>query len=363
MAHGPLPPDDRLWRHPSELAWEHPATSGTSRGATAAAAVGGALLVGVLWLTLGDFGGGVRVATERVALVPTASIAPRVVSAEDWAVEVSHLARSTSHAIVTGPDDPVAAAVAYRDDGYLLTSALAVGADADLYVEGAAGLRPARLVGADPVTDVGVLAVDGLLEPSVVASNPSVRSGETLVVVTPGHDPVTVRVDEPVAASLTVDGEWLVGVVTLHHPARDLPAGSAVVDDTGAVVGLTVAANPDGPGAYVPIDVARDAATEIIDEGRARHARLGVSARDLDADEIVANASAGALVTVVDPGGPAEAGGMLVGDVVVAVDGEPVSTMAEMVAAVRRHEPGEAVAVDVIRGGEPVACHVTLGGT
>ncbi len=363
MAHGPLPPDDRLWRHPSELAWEAPPRPAANRSHAAVAAVGGALLVGVLWLTLGDLGGGVRVATERVALVPTASIAPRVVAADQWAVEVSSLARMTSHAVTTGRDDTLATAVAYRDDGYLLTSGRAVQGHEELYLDGVSGLRPVRLVGYDPVTDVAVLAVEGLLEPSVVAADPRVDAGETLVVVAPGLDPLTVDVAETVTASPAVDGDWLVGTVALDRDARGLPAGSAVVDDTGAVVGLTVATDPDAPAAFVPIDLARDAAVEIIDEGRARHARLGVSARDLDADEMARGSTPGALVTAVETGGPAEAGGMMAGDIVVAVDDEPVTSMAEMVAAVRRHEPGETVPIHVMRSGEIVACQVTLGGT
>ena len=70
---------------------------------------------------------------------------------------------------------------------------------------------------------------------------------------------------------------------------------------------------------------------------------------------------AGLLLTVIASGGPAEKAGLLKGDVLQKVDGAPVSTMADLLANLRMHKPGEKVTVTLMRKGEPVEIAVTLG--
>jgi S1-C subfamily serine protease len=135
-------------------------------------------------------------------------------------------------------------------------------------------------------------------------------------------------------------------------------SGGALVDGTGAVIGITTAVGvsevgAEGLGFAVPVDVARSVAEEIITTGRAVHVWLGVTGSDLDrrsAEEL--GVRGGARVEQVVDGSPADEAGVVPSDVVVAVEEEPVASMSALVIALRERDPGDEVALEVLRDGD-----------
>ena len=354
----PPVPDDRPWRHPSEVAAAQRAAHRRAERRVwrigFLSALTGALVVGAFWY-LSDTGTDIQVVTQRVSSVPVESVAPRVTPADEWATEVAAGSRSAT-AIVASVDGTrsLAGAVAVHDDGYLLTSARAVGDATDVIVHTDDGhTMTAVVLGHDAETDLAVLKTDGAVDPATVAGAPAER-GDVVAVVDPGGSAHRRLVTDAVASSTAVDGDRLIGLLGLDGDRGDLPAGSPVLDATGAVIGILSATEPGAAVTVVPIDVANAVAEAIISDGEAHRAWLGVSARmDHEND--------GVLVTAVTPDSPAAVAGVLVDDHIVAIDDRDVTSPAAVVAALRVHEPGEPVVITVRRADETLVLETVLG--
>ncbi len=216
----------------------------------------------------------------------------------------------------------------------------------------------AVVIGYDRHTDVSVIRIDGEIDPLETDDGAEPRAGDRVALVDPTGPDESRVVREPVSTSAVRDGDSLIGVIRLDRPLGDALPGAPALDRHGDVVGIATATADDAPAAVIPIGIARAVADEIIDLGAAAHPLMGVTARDARPDE---NAALGAFVTAVDAEGPAAAGGVEAGDVIVSVGGIPVASLTELVVALREHEPGETVAVTVDRDGRPVDCSVVLG--
>ncbi len=313
------------------------------------------MLVGAIWLASGS-GGDVQIVTQRVASVPIESVAPRVTPAEEWSDEVTLAARpSTAVVRATEGSATLAGAVAVRDDGYLLTSGRALEGRTRLLIHTADGVViEAELVGYDPVTDLSVLHADTDLEPAMIAAEPA-DDGDVVAMLNPDGDSRRQIVVDQAAASTAVDGDHLVGLLALDGAIGDVPPGSPVIDHTGAVVGITTATSEGAPVAVVPIELAAQIATELIEAGVADHPRIGVTARDTESDP-----ASGALISSVEPTGPADLAGIVDDDVIVEIEGDTIESMADMVASLRRHEPGDIIEILIARDDEIVSCLVEL---
>jgi len=358
-----LPPEDRLWRHPSEFADARRSLRISNRRTVLFSAMGGALLMGALWITLGG-STKVKVATERVALVPIESVVPRVTPADDWIRTVTDVARPATAAVrLRGKSENIAGAVSIRDDGYLITSSRALAGAEKLSVVTASGaVSEAVVVGTDLVSDLTLLKVHDQMPAAVMSNSGRPESGESLAVVDPNGNPESRLVIQRSAVSATESGDLLVGVISLDGTIGSLLAGSPAVDSSGAVVGVVLSTSENAPVAVMPIDMARSMADEMISAGHFVHPKAGITARDVMASD-GQGTPLGALVTSVEPNGPAADSGMLVGDVIVEVGGAPVSTMAEMVGELMGRLPGDRVDFLVVRNSHQVTCHVVLAPT
>jgi len=358
-----LPPEDRLWRHPSEFAGERRSLGVSNRRTVLFSAMSGALLMGALWITLGG-STKVKVATERVALVPIESVAPRVTPADDWIRMVTDVARPATAAIrLPGNSENIAGAVSIRDDGYLITSSRALAGAEKLSVVTASGaVSDAVVVGSDLVSDLTLLKAHDQVPAAVMSDSGRPQSGESLAVVDPNGRPESRLVIQPSAVSATESGDLLVGVISLDGTIGSLLAGSPAVDSSGAVVGVVLSTSKNAPVAVMPIDMVRSMADEMISDGHFVHPKAGITARDVMATD-AEGTPLGALVTSVEPNGPAADSGMLVGDVIVKVGGATVSTMAEMVGELMGRLPGDRVDFLVVRNHHKVICHVALAPT
>ena len=121
-----------------------------------------------------------------------------------------------------------------------------------------------------------------------------------------------------------------------------------------------------GYGFAIPITLARDVMEDLIEHGRVRRAVIGVQIREVNADDAgVAGVGEirGAVVgSFTGEGGPAERAGLQPNDVIVAIDGQEVDRVSTLQRLVRSKEPGETIAVDVMRYGDRRSFRVRLRG-
>ncbi len=264
-------------------------------------------------------------------------------------------------------------AVIIDADGHLVTNNHVVEGAGSITVQLADGSRlDATLVGTDPITDLAVLRVDADGLPAATLSTTTPDIGDAAVAIgSPfGLDgSVSAGVVSALDRSLPAGGASLTGLLQTDAAINPGNSGGALVDDRGEVIGINTAiisrsGTSGGVGFAVPSTVAADVADQLIRTGEVQRAVLGVSGRDIDqqvADAYGIDADAGPLVLAVEPGSGAADAGLQAGDIITAVDGERVRSMAELAATVRELAPGDTVEVRGIRDGESFTLQVRLG--
>jgi putative serine protease PepD len=367
----PPSPDDRLWRHPSEVAG--PATPDAARTRSVwligalSAVVGGVLVTGVAAAT-GVFADHPSRRSEAagvagVTMAPTVLAAARRARASTVVIEARTEGRTTR-----------GLGLVFREGGYVLTSAhLVEGADSVLARAAGGSASAAKVIGVDREFDVAVVKADRVTAPAaIIGSAGGLRAGQMLVAVAPASGE---RRGTPWATVCTVTGvhrpvrmaqtRLLLDMIETDAPGRHDSTGAALLDNTGAVVGLRNAAATAAigwtTGMATPIDAARAAAEQLAGGGTVHKPWLGIEGTDVD--EAVGNElgiKGGAVIGKVLPDSPASAAGFRERDVVVAVDGQAIETMSMLVVVLHLHRPGDSVTIDVLRGKERQAVKVVL---
>lgn len=281
-----------------------------------------------------------------------------------------------------GADAPagIGSGVIYRADGYILTNHHVVQQGGALEVRFADG-RTARgeVIGSDPLNDLAVVAVDRRGLPAVtLRSDPPLRVGETAIAIGSPFGleaSVTAGVVSAVNRQLAVPAEitgdeplFIPAVVQTDAAINPGNSGGALVDADGRLVGINTAifsesGGSQGVGFAIPVRSAAASAEELIEHGVVRHAFLGVSGQDVTRDmarRLRLDRPQGALLDVVVDGSGAARAGLEPGDVVTAVDGEPIADMAALIVAVRAYAPGDTVTVTVNREGQARDVDVAL---
>ena len=343
-------------------------------------------LLAVVALLLGGVGGivGWSVAGGADRLVdPGATLTPVAPGRERPPGSVADVAGRVAPAVVSlelqaGTSGGTGSGVVLSPDGYIVTNdhvveLAASDPRATLEAVFASGLRaPARVVGRDPQTDVAVVKVD-LANPVVaqLGRSSDLRVGDGVIAigsplglagtVTEG---IVSSVDRPVRLDAeSAEANPVIDAIQTDAAINPGNSGGALVDTSGAVVGINTAIRTLGGGEggsiglgfAIPIDDVRVIAESIIRTGGYTHSDLGVNAKsvtDGNAD--------GAQVLNVRQGGPASGAGLLEGDVVLRVDDRAIASADELVVAVRDHPPGSVITLGVVRQGRPLTLQVTL---
>lgn len=291
-------------------------------------------------------------ATEPVAAV-AAAVAPAVVRIDT--------------------DAGTGSGIIYTADGHLITNAHVVGTADEVTIQLADGTRTqGTVIGADPSIDIAVVQIDAELGFSVATFAPSssVETGQLAVAigspfgleqsVTGGYISAVSRAVP--STNVATGAGTVVEMIQTDAPINPGNSGGALADRQGRVVGVNTSIRTDGTtqgnlgvGFAIPSDTALLVAGRIVDGESLESGFLGISGTD------PTTGRPGALVTEVVAGGPAAAGGLLSGDLIVGINGEPVPGMTELAAKVRLSSPGTRIDVEVIRDGEPQQLTVTLG--
>ena len=142
-------------------------------------------------------------------------------------------------------------------------------------------------------------------------------------------------------------------------------SGGPLVNTEGEVLGLNTSGLTRGSSLTIPVKVAWRIAEALAKHGSIKRGYLGVRTQPVEIPEAARNAlqreqGQGLLVLWLEDGGPAQAGGLLVGDILVAVSGQPVGDPDDLFAALNSETVGKAIAVEVLRGGRPETVQVTV---
>jgi S1-C subfamily serine protease len=141
-------------------------------------------------------------------------------------------------------------------------------------------------------------------------------------------------------------------------------SGGPLVDVDGAVLGLNTSALLRGMSLTVPTPTVRQVVETLLAHGRVRRGYLGVGAQPVRLPaklEEGLGQETGLLLVSVEPRGPAGQAGLLLGDTIVALDGEPVRHMDELLALLSGDRVGAAMPVRFVRGGQVQELTVTIG--
>jgi S1-C subfamily serine protease len=268
--------------------------------------------------------------------------------------------------LVNGRARQAATGIVLRD-GVVLTAAHVIERD-ELEIETWEGKTlKATLAGRDPITDLAVLKVEGLgLEPAATADGAKV--GQFVLAVgrpASGSPMASSGIVSAVGGPLrTREGVLLEQY--LSTDARPYPgfSGGPLVNTNGEVLGIMTSGILGNSSVVIPSALVLRVAEALLESGTIKRGYLGVASQPIDLAEhqrAGRTQETGLLIVHVDEDGPAHKGGILLGDILVGLDGNTITDGEVLVALLAGDRIGKALPVDVIRGGELKTVEVTIG--
>lgn len=386
-----LPPEDRLWRHPSEVGAglgplplalpDHPDPSERSdrrapaRTALAGACLAGAMVaLGAMWIARPT-----RVVEEgapsRSARTPVTTQTAAFNGSLPTRQLVDRLGNTVAHLRIERDGRWTSGSALWIDERGTLATAtpLVAGATQILVIGADRRQRTALLVGSDPATGVSALVVDQTSGTPVAVAEAPPRTGDAAAVVGANGADAGGDNGDPTMAVVVIRSVSLratVGDVVVHDAIqldRAIPTdahGGGLVDAHGALLGMVMGNSAErNLGAVVPARLVVASSTDLRDHGKVRRAWLGVRAVDLDPSQAaVLRVDGGAQLTEITAQSPAAAAGFKVGDVIMAIDEQPIDDASDLVNDLVAHEPGDQVVVRIRRDAADHTFTVDLGG-
>lgn len=255
-----------------------------------------------------------------------------------------------------------------HSDGHILTADHVLERDDDLSVVTADGRElPAQLVGRDGASDLALLRVAGLgMAPAAFVEAPARVGQIVLAVGMPGSSPmaslgIVSAAGGPLRSRRGAVLEQYIQTDAIPYPGF---SGGALVDAHGAVVAVLTTGLAGGVALGVPAALALRIAGTLAAGGKVKRGFLGISSQPVEipaAQRAGLAQERGLLVVRVEPGSPAERGGLMMGDLLTAFDGQTLTDTDELQALLVGERVGKAVPVQVIRGGALTTLQVTVG--
>jgi len=254
-------------------------------------------------------------------------------------------------------------------DNLVLTADHVIEADDNIVVTGAPTTVKASLLGRDRTTDLALLRTEGLRgAPAPRGRSADLRTGHIVLALggTIGEQQVTMGI---VTGSSGEFRSWRGGqaLSLIQTTAELLPgfSGGPLVDADGRVIGINSWNFGRGLSRALPVETAERVAESLRTHGRIRRAYLGVGVQPIRLTEALAGhlgQESGLLIVTVEPDGPAHKAGLLQGDTLVTVDGDPLFGRLDALFAVLRSLDVESThPFGVLRAGEIKEVPVILG--
>ncbi|GAC1364382.1 MAG: trypsin-like peptidase domain-containing protein [Herpetosiphon sp.] len=226
---------------------------------------------------------------------------------------------------------------------------------------------PAHFLGRDPATDIAVLQVPGLNLPSAAIAAEARVGQLALAVGRPGSD----GPQASLGIVSAIGGPFRMGrgaVLERYFRTDATPypgfSGGPLVDAAGAVLGMITTGLARGMTLAIPAAVALRVAETLSKQGKIKRGYLGISSQPVHVPDTQRAGRAeenGLLIMQVEPGAPAQHAGLLVGDILVALDSHTVQDPDELQALLTGDRVGKTVAVTVLRAGALLNLNISIG--
>lgn len=228
----------------------------------------------------------------------------------------------------------------------------------------------AQLVGRDPSTDLAVLSLadDAGDTAATLADSEALRVGHmALAVGRPGE-----RITASLGAVSALGGAWRTWgggavdrFIRLDLSIYDGFSGGALADVEGRVAGINSSGLVRGGAVALPVSTVNRVVDQLLSKGRIARGYVGLGMQPVRLPEALArrlslDADGGAIVLEVQAGGPGDASGVLVGDVLVTLDGTPVHDTSDVLAVLGTDTVGRTLDAKVVRAGELVQLRITV---
>ncbi len=260
-------------------------------------------------------------------------------------------------------------------DGYIVTNNHVIDGAIDIHVTMSnREVYPAKLIGADPLTDLAVIKIDGKNLPSVPWGDSSrLRPGQLVLAfgnplgfkftVTRGIISALNR-SNPDGRDRHKPGEFIQTDAAINQGN----SGGALVNAHGELIGINTfiisqSGGFAGMGFAIPQQIVQHTVDTLIRDGKVRHGFMGVTIADVTPDNakfFQMNKAVGAVVSDVNPDSPGGKAGLKTGDVITALNGKEVTDAGELQMEVTQKQAGDTVHLDVARDGKTLNIPVTL---
>nr|WKF56239.1 Periplasmic serine endoprotease DegP [Paraburkholderia busanensis] len=227
------------------------------------------------------------------------------------------------------------------------------------------------VIGSDALSDVAVIRIDARNLPAVVTGDASrTEVGDWVMAIgSPYGFANTVTQGIVSAKSRSLPGDSYIPFIQTDVPINPGNSGGPLFDLDGRVIAInsmifSKTGGYQGLSFAIPIDVALDVKDQLLKTGKVTRGRLGVSLQEVSdalARSFGLSRADGALISMVEAGGPGAQAGLLAGDVVLGVDGVAVTDPVDLLGTIARMKPGQPAALLVWRGGARRRIQVMVG--
>ncbi|GEP43492.1 Do family serine endopeptidase [Brevifollis gellanilyticus] len=269
----------------------------------------------------------------------------------------------------------VGSGVIISPDGYILTNNHVVG-DADkietiVTINGSTRRYEAKVIGADPQTDVALIKIEGTgLPAAVIADSSKLRVGDVVLALGAPME-LSRSVTQGIVSALGRSGMGIIGrrdmqgyedFIQTDAAINPGNSGGPLVDALGRVIGINTAIYSRsgmnaGIGFSIPINLALRIAEDLTDDGAVSRGYLGILPADIDAETAKLwnlTDESGAIIKTVKKNSPAAKAGLQVGDVILSVSGQRIESASKLPVIVSNYKPGAEINLDIIREGKPM---------
>lgn len=263
----------------------------------------------------------------------------------------------------------------YSSDGYILTNFHVVEGSNSITVTTYDNMSyEASLVGYDEANDIAVLKIDAAdLTPVIIGDSSTLSVGDHVVAIGNPLGELTFSLTQGAVSSLdrniTLSNGVSMKLIQTDCAINSGNSGGAIFNTHGEVIGITNAkysssssgASIDNIGFAIPINNVMNIVDSIIERGYIAKPYIGVTVATVTEEAQRFGLPAGASIQGVVADSPAENAGLMVNDIITAVNGETISAHSDLVAVVSECSPGDVLELNVYRSGETLNISITVG--
>ena len=251
--------------------------------------------------------------------------------------------------------------------GVVVTTTRALRREDRLHVRGDGDAVEAELGGWDPATGLAILKAPALNGSPIAVAKQAPRVGNLALALARSWSnglTVSAGVVSIIGGPLHTGRRRAIDqIIRTTAPMHDGFAGGALVDTGGALLGITTASTIRGLGVVIPAGIAWSTAQHLLEHGGLKRGYLGIAGQPvrLPDSQRSGEVEEGLLVVSVSPDAPAAQAGILVGDVILAADGQTIGSPEELLDWLTGDRVGKTATLRVLRGGKPTEVSVTIG--